>query len=76
MIESTTHQVASIQKKAIAVLDQLLTEEDVSPNIRLNATNSILRMALAYRDRNIDRRLFQLEVLVSMFDENIRNVGR
>ena len=76
IIESITRQVASSQEKAMEVLYQLLTAEDASPHIRLNAANSILRMALAFRDRKIERKFFQMEVLVSKFDEYLRNEGR
>ena len=76
MIESSTRQMSSLQEKAINVLDQLLVSQDVSPQIRLRTANSILRLSLAYRDRNIERRLYELEVLVCMFSSNFRNKGR
>ena len=76
MIESATRQMSSLQKKAINVLDQLLESQDVSPQIRLSTAKSILRLSLGYRDRNIERRLYELEVLVSMFEQNFPNKGR
>ena len=76
IIESSTRQMSSLQEKAINVLDQLLESQDVSPQIRLRTANSILRLSLAYRDRNIERRLYELEELVSMFNSNFRNKGR
>ena len=76
MIESATRQMSSLQEKAINVLDQLLESQDVSPQIRLSTAKSILRLSLAYRDRNIERRLYELEVLVSMFEQNFPNKGR
>ena len=75
MIESTTRQFAGLQEKAIAVLDQILTAEDVSPHIRLQAANSVFRIAIAFRDRNLELRLSRMEVLVSMFDEYLRIDG-
>ena len=76
MIESATRQMSSLQEKAINVLDQLLESQDVSPQIRLSTAKSILRLSLGYRDRNIERRLYELEVLVSMFEQNFPNKGR
>ena len=76
MIESATRQMSSLQEKAINILEQLLESQDVSPHTRLSTANSILRLSLAYRDRNIERRLYELEVLVCMFSSNFRNKGR
>jgi len=76
MIESATRQMSGLQEKAINVLEQLLESQNASPQIRLRTANSILRLSLAYRDRNIERRLFQLEFSLSMYDSIIRNKGR
>ena len=76
MIESATRQMSSLQEKAINILEQLLESQDVSPHTRLSIANSILRLSLAFRDRNIERRLYQLEVLVSMFESNFQNERR
>lgn len=65
IVDNCIDKINLLGNKAITVLDSILDDENVSSNVRLNASKSILDMILKFNEqRNIIDKMKELEELL------------
>lgn len=66
IVDNCIDKINLLGNKAITVLDSILDDENVSSNVRLNASKSILDMILKFNEqRNIMDKMKEIEELLN-----------
>lgn len=66
IVDNCIDKINLLGNKAITVLDSMLDDENVSSNVRLNASKSILDMILKFNEqRNIMDKMKEIEELLN-----------